>query len=119
MDSIRRRIVAVAAHRSRTGLCPTAIHSLGAGDSAEIRPTRDGFVDLASGLEAKVGPSEVTISDATRPIELTLEGDVGFAAYDPATDERFTGRCGGGASVTVYDAHSTDFFQYAVTTSKT
>jgi hypothetical protein len=116
MDSTLRRVVAVAAHLKRTGRCPLLIHSLGAGDSAKILPTSDGFVDLSSGAQVKMTSSGVAAPGLREAIALDLDGDVGFVGYDPKTGERFSGRCGGGASVTVYDERS-DFFQYAVSTT--
>lgn len=109
-----RRAIAVTAHYRRTGRCPAIIHSLGGGDSFEIRPTRNGFLDCASGVEVTFRPFALLLGGAPQAIELGLEGDIGFFAYDPGTETRFAGRCGGGASVTLYDLASNDFFQYAV-----
>ena len=37
-----------------------------------------------------------------------------FSGRDASSGEYFSGRCGGGASVTIYDATGVDYFQYAV-----
>ena len=47
---------------------------------------------------------------------MTLVGDVGFDGFDHDGQEPFTGRAGGGASVTIYDRGGNDYFQYAVGT---
>lgn len=111
-----RRIVAVEAHRRRTGRCPRVIHSLGTGESFAIAPDADGFVDLATGTEVRSEPARIVLpaTGAAIALALALEDDVAFAGYDPETRERFTGRAGGGASVTIYAARGGDFFQYAM-----
>lgn len=50
-----------------------------------------------------VGPSRIV---------LTAEGEVLFRGQDRTTGERFTGRAGGGATVTIYQGD--DFFQFNV-----
>jgi hypothetical protein len=40
--------------------------------------------------------------------------DVTFSGFDPGSGERFTGRAGGGSSVTIYDSRQENYFQYAV-----
>ena len=114
MDAVLRRIVAVGAQAIRTGRCPTVIHSLGNGETAAIRPTVDGFVDEPSGLGVRLEPPGLLVEGFRQPLELAMEDDVFFAGFDPASGERFTGRCGGGASVTIYAGGSSDFHQYAV-----
>lgn len=47
-------------------------------------------------------------------IELRLVGDVYFEGYDPVTGQSFSGRAGGGDSVTFYERESDNYFQYAV-----
>jgi hypothetical protein len=111
-----RRIVAVEAHRRRSGRCPVRVHSLGTGETFEIRPGPNGFLDLATGMAVSVDGSRITLPDGRGPIELTLTGDVGFDGYDHGLREPFSGRAGGGASVTLYDCNRKDFFQYAVAT---
>jgi hypothetical protein len=111
-----RRIIAVEAHRRRSGQCPVRIYSLGTGETFDIDPTADGFVDLASGLAARVCGDGILLPDGQGVIDLRLTGDVGFEGYDHVSDEAFSGRAGGGASVTIYDREQTHFFQYAVAT---
>lgn len=108
----RRRIVAVEAHRRRSGACPRVIHSLGTGESFAVQPRDDGFLDVESGIVVRSEPGRILVGgDAA--IAFGLEGDVAFAGFDPESRERFTGRAGGGASVTIYDERG-DFFQYAM-----
>ncbi len=109
-----RRIIAAAAHRARTGACPIRLHALGSGESFEIVPTEDGFIDAQTDVAVRIAGDHVRLAGAAA-IELRLEGDIGFAGLDPATGQRFSGRAGGGASVTL----TTDdaYFQYAVVTA--
>jgi hypothetical protein len=109
-----RRIVAVEAHRRRSGRCPVRVHSLGTGETFEIRPSPDGFLDISSGMAISVDGARINLPDGRGPVELTLTGDVGFDGYDHESREPFSGRAGGGASVTLYDRDRKDFFQYAV-----
>jgi hypothetical protein len=109
-----RRIVAVEAHRRRTGRCPMCVHSLGTGETFAIEPAGDGFVDVASGLRVRVDGNRITVPSLRATIDLALVGDIGFDGYDHSSSERFSGRAGGGASVTVYSRGQDDFFQYAV-----
>jgi hypothetical protein len=107
-----RRIVAVEAHRRRSGVCPRLIHALGTGESFGVVAREDGFLDVDSGIVVRSEPGRILVgTDAA--IAFGLEGDVAFAGFDPDSRERFTGRAGGGASVTIYDAKG-DFFQYAM-----
>src|SRR3954467_4657494 len=108
-----RRIVAVEAHRRRSGRCPVRVHSLGTGETFEIEPAAAGFLDLTSGMGGRINGSQITLPDGRGPIDLTLVGDVGFDGYDHASGKRFSGRAGGGASVTLYDGERNDYFQYA------
>ena len=114
MDPVVRRIVAVSAHAARTGRLPKLVCSLGNGEATDIRPTDDGFVETASGLAVRLAPPDLAIEGFREPLRLELEDDVFFAGYDPGSGERFTGRCGGGSSVTIYESASGDYFQYAL-----
>jgi hypothetical protein len=116
MQADVRRIVAVEAHRRRSGRCPVRVHSLGTGETFEIRPEPNGFLDLATGIAVSVDGLRIILPDGQGPIDLTLTGDVGFDGYDHGSREPFSGRAGGGASVTLYDRNRRDFFQYAVAT---
>lgn len=109
-----RRIVAVAAHRRRTGRCPVRVHSLGTGETFEIKPVADGFIDLDSGLAVHVAENRITVPSLPAVVDFKLTGDIGFDGYDHSSDEAFSGRAGGGASVTLYDRDQRDYFQYAV-----
>jgi hypothetical protein len=113
MDPDIRRIVAIDAHRRKTGRCPTLIYSLGTGEMFEVSPREDGFTDIQSGITAEVDQAGIILrGGGTIAIEST--GDVTFAGFDPVSNERFTGRAGGGVSVTIYDAREIDFFQYGI-----
>ncbi|MFC0389470.1 hypothetical protein [Muricoccus vinaceus] len=112
MDADLRRIVAVEVHRRRTGRCPVLVHALGTGETFRIEPQGNGFRDLATGLRAQATPEGIDLDGTT--IALRLTGDIAFEGQDIASGERFTGHAGGGASVTLYDARRTGFFQYAV-----
>jgi hypothetical protein len=114
MQSDVRRIVAVEAHRRRSGRCPVRVHSLGTGESFEIKPVANGFLDLATGIMVVSEGTQIKLPDGQGPIELRLTGDVGFDGYDHGSREPFSGRAGGGASVTLYDRDRKDYFQYAV-----
>lgn len=109
-----RRFIAVEAHRRRTGRCPLRVHSLGTGESFEIEPGTDGFRDLASGLDVRVAEDHIAVPALRAIIDFRLRGDVGFEGYDHDGDEPFSGRAGGGASVTLYDRGQHNYFQYAV-----
>lgn len=109
-----RRIVAVEAHRRRSGRCPVRVHSLGTGETFLIEPAESGFLDLATGMTVSIDGARIVLPDGRGPIELTMTGDVGFDGYDHGAREPFSGRAGGGASVTLYDRDHNDFFQYAV-----
>ena len=111
-----RRIIAVEAHRRRTGRCPVLVHSLGTGETFDIKPANDGFLDVTSGLDVRVADGQIMVPSLRATIDLSLEGDVGFTGYDHMDDEPFSGRAGGGASVTVYGRGQRDFFQYAIAT---
>jgi hypothetical protein len=111
-----RRIIAVEAHRRRTGRCPVLVHSLGTGETFDIKPANDGFLDVTSGLSVRVADGQIMVPSLRATIDLALEGDVGFSGYDHMDDEPFSGRAGGGVSVTLYDRGQRDFFQYAVAT---
>jgi hypothetical protein len=109
-----RRIVAVEAHRRRAGRCPRRIYSLGTGESFDIMPGDGGFVDVATGLRASTDNDTIRLSDGLGPVDLHLTGDVAFDGFDHGGDEPFSGRAGGGASVTIYERGQADYFQYAV-----
>ena len=118
MHSDIRRIIAVEAHRRRTGRCPTSIVSLGTGEAFEIDPTEDGFVDIHSGMTVRTDDAGILLPERNAMIAFAATGDVGFSGFEPLSNERFTGRSGGGASVTLYDAKDVDFFQYAVSNAR-
>ncbi len=107
-------MVAVEAHRRRTGRCPRRIYSLGTGESFDIAPADGGFVDLATGVRASADGEAVRLSDGLGPVDLRLIGDVAFDGFDHGGNEPFSGRAGGGASVTIYERGQADYFQYAV-----
>ena len=113
MNGDIRRIVAVEVHRRRSGRCPVIVHSLVTGETFEVEPSGDRFVDLASGFQVSTGPDGIVINGASL-VDLRLVGDVGFEGYDHGASEAFSGHAGGGASVTLYDSRRVDFFQYAV-----
>jgi hypothetical protein len=112
-----RRIVAVEAHRRRSGSCPLRVHSLGTGESFEITPATDGFIDVASGMTVRIDGARIVLPDGRGPIDLSMVGDVAFEGVERGSNEPFSGRAGGGASVTLYDRNRADFFQYAVGTA--
>ena len=113
MRSEFRRIIAVDAHRRRSGVCPPMIHALGTGETFHIQPTPDGFTDLDTGLRVWVEPGRIIPAGAT-PISITMSEDVGFSGFEPNSGEHFSGRAGGGSTVTIYDNRLDDYFQYAV-----
>jgi len=114
MQPYIRRIVAVDAHRRKTGTCPTLIHSLGTGESFAIAPLADGFIDLASGHKVRCEASAIVVGDDNRTIDTGFTDDIGFSGFDPHSGEHFHGRAGGGATVTIYDARMVEYFQYAL-----
>jgi hypothetical protein len=59
-------------------------------------------------------PGRLVLDPPGQVVAFALEGDVGFSGWDPDSRERFTGRAGAGASITLYDPRGQDFFQYAV-----
>lgn len=109
-----RRIIAVDAHRRRTGTCPQTIHSLGSGETFGIALSPDGFTYIETGLRVRVDAARILLPGGLAPIEIDMAGDVTFSGFDPGSGERFTGRAGGGSSVTIYDSRQDDYFQYAV-----
>jgi hypothetical protein len=109
-----RRIVAVDAHRRKTGRCPTVIHSLGTGESFGIEPTADGFIDLQSGRHVRCVADGIALPESDMTIGTGFSGDIAFSGFDPFSQETFFGRAGGGATVTIYDERMVDYFQYAV-----
>jgi hypothetical protein len=111
-----RRIVAVEAHRRRSGRYPVRVHSLGTGETFEIAPSATGFVDVASGTNVKSSGTQMVLSDGLGPIDLRLVGDVFFEGREHSSGESFTGRAGGGASVTLYSLSQDEYFQYAIGT---
>jgi len=110
-----RRIIAVEAHRRRSGRCPVRVISLGTGETFEIRPTAAGFLDVSSNLTASSSSERITLAGTDAAVDLRLNEDVGFDGYDHSSKEPFTGRAGGGVSVTIYDHGGTNFYQYVVT----
>jgi hypothetical protein len=109
-----RRIIAVEAHRRRSGRCPVRLISLGTGEIFEIRPTAAGFVDVDSNLSASTSNSGILLEGVDGAIDLRLNEDVAFDGYDHSSKEPFTGRAGGGVSVTIYDPGGINFYQYVV-----
>ncbi|MDR3523488.1 MAG: hypothetical protein P4L66_05240 [Acetobacteraceae bacterium] len=109
-----RRIIAVEAHRLRSGTCPPMIHALGTGETFHITPTPDGFIDQHTGMRIRVTDGAILLPEPAAPISIILEDDVGFAGFDPGAGAHFSGRAGGGSSVTLYDSRHENFFQYAV-----
>ena len=108
-----RRIIAVEAHRRRTGHCPT--------NDPCARHRRDlrhrachGFTDLASGQRVRCEASALVLGDDNRAIATGFTDDIGFSGFDPHSGEHFHGRAGGGATVTIYDACMVEYFQYAL-----
>jgi hypothetical protein len=110
-----RRIIAVEAHRRRCGRYPLRVHSLGTGETYDIAPAEGGFRDLATGLVARFDGRQIVLSDGRGPIELAMTDDVRFDGVVRG-GEPFTGRAGGGASVTLYEQGSENYFQFAVGT---
>jgi hypothetical protein len=111
-----RRIVAVEAHRRRSGRCPVRVHSLGTGETFEINPGTNGFLDVASGLQVFIEGTRILLPDGRGPIDLKLVDDVAFDGVEHGSNEPFFGRAGGGASVTLYDRDRNAYYQYAVGT---
>jgi hypothetical protein len=109
-----RRIVVVEAHRRRTGRCPIRVHSLGTGETFDIEPSDNGFLDVASGLSVRIAGQQIVVPSLRATIDLSLVDDVGFDGYDHLDEEPFSGRAGGGASVTLYSRGELNFYQYAV-----
>ena len=112
-----RRFVAVEAHRRRTGRCPVCVHSLGTGETFTIEPADDGFYDVTSGLKVRIDGDRIVVPPLRATVDLVLVDDIGFRGYDHSSGEAFSGRAGGGASVTLYSQDQRDFFQYAVVTA--
>jgi hypothetical protein len=112
MQSDIRRIVAAEAHRRRSGSCPRRIYSLGTGEAFDIAPEEHGFKDLATGTGVATQDGTIRFPDGRAPIELRLVGDVAFDGFDHAAHEAFSGRAGGGSSVTIFVG--AEYFQYAV-----
>lgn len=109
-----RRIVIVEAHRRISGRLPSRVHSLGTGETFDIAASVNGFVDVASGTAARIDGARIVLTDGRGPIDLTFASDVAFDGYEHGGREPFSGRAGGGASVTLYDRERNDYFQYAI-----
>lgn len=107
-----RRMIVVEAHRRATGRCAVLVHALGTGESFPIEAQAAGFRDEASGLAAHDTP-EGDILVGTARLTLAFDDAVLIGGRDLASGARFTGRAGGGASVTLY-ADGGDYFQYAI-----
>ncbi len=86
------------------------IHSLGTGETFEIAPASDGFVDSETGWRVRVDASCILLPSG--PIEVRMGDDVGFSGFVMGSGDRFAGRAGGGSSVTIYDQD--EYYQYAV-----
>lgn len=110
LPPLLRRVIAVEAHRRRTGACPRLLHALGTGESFAIEPLADGFLDVESSL--RVRDAEGGLRWPEGEAALVLEDDVAFSGT--ASGLRFSGRAGGGSSVTLYAGG--DYWQYAVVT---
>ena len=63
-----RRIVAVEAHRRRSGRCPVRVHSLGTGETFEIRPAPNGFLDIATGMAISVDGGRINLPGGRGPV---------------------------------------------------
>jgi hypothetical protein len=109
-----RRIIAVAAHRRATGSCPVRVHSLGTGATFDIKPGATGFLDVESGLNVRIDDSRIAIPSIQATIDLNFANDAWFEGFDHSSGEWFSGRAGGGATVTLYDRGQSNYFQYAV-----
>lgn len=112
MDPDTRRIAAVVAHRHRAGRCPLLVHALGTGESFAIEPLPDGFRDVASGQMVRPRPDGFALDGGE--VDLRFTGDLDFEGRDGASGARFTGRAGGGASVTLYGRDPADYATYAM-----
>ena len=111
-----RRIVAVEAHRRRTGRIPSRVHSLGTGETFPIEPQPGGFLDVTTGTTVSSRGDSIVLSDGSVPVELRLVGDILFEGIEHPGGEPFFGRAGGGSSVTIYDRAQNDYFQFALGT---
>ncbi len=109
-----RRIIAVEAHRRRSGRCPLRLYSLGTGQIFDIQPGIDSFIDKSSDLAVSISGGRILLSQGYNAIDLQMIGDVDFEGYDHNSGELFSGRAGGGASVTIYEQATADYFQFAV-----
>ncbi len=114
MRSEIRRVIAIEAYRRRIGRCPTSIQSLGTGEAFAVAVEADGFTDVASGIRARGEAARIVLPREGTAIDLAFDGDTTFQGHDPQSGERFSGRTGAGASVTVYEDRGNAFFQYAV-----
>ncbi len=108
-----RRIVAAEAHRRASGRSPVLVHALGTGESFPLEVLPEGFRDVASGLVAHAEADGALRIGATARVLLRFDDAVLFRGQEIESGARFTGRAGGGASVTLY-ADGGDYFQYAV-----
>ena len=109
-----RRIIAVDAHRRKSGRCPAIVHSLGTGETFAIEATEDGFIDKQSGIRAHVGENTISLPAVRGTIDIAVTAGLEFSGFDHVSGEVFSGIAGGGTSVTVYDSRRVDYFQYAV-----
>ena len=116
MDADLRRIVIVDVHRRRSGAIARRVHSLGTGETFQIEPAPDGFRDVTSGMVVRVDGNRILLPDGRGAISIGLNGDVGFDGVVVDSKEPFSGRAGGGTSVTLYDRDGKDYFQFAVVT---
>ena len=74
-----RRIIAVEAHRRRTGRCPVRVHSLGTGETFDIQPADRRFLRRRHPASMSASTDEQILVPSIRAtIDLSLEGDVGF-----------------------------------------
>lgn len=112
MSPALRRMIVVEAHRRATGRCARIVHALGTGESFAVVAAEGGFRDVVSGLVAQPTAGDDLLV-GTRRLTLGFDDAVLFRGEDLESGARFTGRAGGGASVTLY-ADGGDYFQYAV-----
>jgi hypothetical protein len=88
------------------------LHSLGTGESFAVEATPEGFIDVASGNRVRTDATHILLPGAV--IDIVFDDDIAFSGHDSTSGETFTGRAGGGSSVTIYDDHRADYFQYAI-----
>ena len=88
--------------------------SLGTGEAFEIEVLESGFVDHQSGVKAQFVLGGLSVDCEIGFIRLNLVEDVWFEGYIISAKETFSGRVGGGATVTLYEQAGENFFQFSV-----